>query len=146
MAVKRLLIINGPNLNLLGTREAEIYGNRDFDDFLVDLRAEFNEIEIEYFQSNIEGEIIDCIQDARSGYEGMVINAGGYSHTSIAISDALAILDIPVIEVHISNIYQREEFRHQTLLAKHCKGIIAGLGLDSYKMAVQYLIPISGSV
>ena len=130
------MIINGPNLNLLGKREPETYGNKSFDSYMKELVAEFPEIELTSFQSNVEGEIIDKIQETGFSYDGIVLNAGGYTHTSVSIADAIAAVKTQVIEVHISNVYAREEYRHQSLMAKNCKGVIAGFGLDSYKMAI----------
>lgn len=136
----KISIINGPNLNLLGVREPSVYGNRTFDDYLVELKQAFPQVEFDYFQSNIEGEIIDHIQQVGFSYDGLVINAGGYSHTSVAIHDALASVNTPAIEVHISNIYAREEYRRHSLLSDACKGIVCGLGLEGYRYAVQYFL------
>lgn len=129
-------IINGPNLNLVGTREPEVYGNQSLDQYLRELIGLYPELSIDVFQSNIEGEIVDRLQQV--GFEdcGIVLNAGGYTHTSVAIADAVAAITAPVVEVHISNIYSREPFRHKSLLSPVCKGIIAGFGLDSYRIAV----------
>jgi len=134
--MKKIIIINGPNLNLLGKREPKTYGNKSFDSYLKELVADFPEIELTYFQSNVEGEIINKIQETGFSLDGIVLNAGGYTHTSVAIADAIAAIKIPVIEIHISNVYAREEYRHQSLMAKNCKGVIAGFGLESYKMAI----------
>jgi len=134
----RILIINGPNLNLLGTREPELYGSQSFEEFLKTLH--FDGVEIDYFQSNIEGEMITAIQKSRLEYDGLVLNAAAYSHTSIGIADAVTAIDIPVVEVHISNIYRRENFRHFTYLASRCVGTIAGLGLKGYELAILYLL------
>lgn len=136
----RIAIINGPNLNLLGTREPETYGTQDFDSFFKDLKGEYSEVEFSYFQSNIEGELIDHLQEVGFSADGIVMNAGGYTHTSVAIGDAIAAIDSPVIEVHISNIHAREEFRHTSLMAKNCIGQICGLGLDSYRLATSHLV------
>lgn len=133
----KLLIINGPNLNLLGVREPSVYGNQSFAQYLVELKNKFSSIEIEYFQSNIEGEIINKLHEAGFSYQGIILNAGGYTHTSVAIADAISSIQSPVIEVHISNIYAREEFRHNSLIAKKCKGSISGFGLDSYRLAIE---------
>ena len=133
--MKKIIIINGPNLNLLGKREPDTYGNKSFDSYFKELITEFPEIELTSFQSNVEGEIINKIQETGFSLDGIVLNAGGYTHTSVAIADAIAAIKTPVIEVHISNVYAREEYRHQSLMAKNCKGVIAGFGLDSYKMA-----------
>jgi 3-dehydroquinate dehydratase-2 len=136
--MKKILIINGPNLNLLGQRQPQIYGEISFDDFLKDVRLEFSNIQIDYFQSNHEGEIIDTIQSSK--YDGIVINAGGYTHTSVAIRDAISSVEVPVIEVHISNISARESFRHESLLSPVCHGVIFGFGLKGYKLALWSLI------
>ena len=134
--MKKIIIINGPNLNLLGKREPKTYGNKSFDSYFKELVADFPEMELTYFQSNVEGEIINKIQETGFSLDGIVLNAGGYTHTSVAIADAIAAIKIPVIEVHISNVYAREEYIHQSMMAKNCKGVIAGFGLDSYKMAI----------
>ncbi|WP_426667593.1 type II 3-dehydroquinate dehydratase [Mucilaginibacter sp. McL0603] len=130
-------IINGPNLNLLGVREKSIYGDSSFEDYLTDLRKRYANITINYYQSNVEGEIINKLHEVGFSADGIVINAGAYTHTSVAIGDAIAGIKTPVIEVHISNVYKREEFRHKSLLAASCKGVIAGFGLDSYRLAVE---------
>ena len=135
--MKKIIIINGPNLNLLGKREPETYGDKTFDSYLKELVAEFPSMELNSFQSNVEGEIINKIQETGFSFGGIVLNAGGYTHTSVAIADAVASVETPVIEVHISNVYAREEYRHQSLMAKSCRGVIAGFGLDSYKMAIR---------
>ena len=135
--MKKIVIINGPNLNLLGSREPKTYGNISFDSYFKELVAEFPNLELTSFQSNLEGEIINKLQETGFSSDGIVINAGGYTHTSVAIADAVASIETPVVEVHISNVYAREEYRHQSLMAKNCKGIIAGFGLDSYKMAIR---------
>ncbi|MFH1298066.1 MAG: type II 3-dehydroquinate dehydratase [Bacteroidota bacterium] len=133
----KLIIINGPNLNLLGKREPTIYGNRSFEGFLKKLRKEYPHLTIEYFQSNIEGEIINALQKVGFLYDGIILNAGGYTHTSVAIADAIKSIRTPVIEVHISNIFARETFRHISMLSPFVKGIITGFGLDSYRLAVE---------
>ncbi len=133
----RIAIINGPNLNLLGTREKSIYGESTFEEFYQSLTTRFASVEFVYFQSNVEGELINILQDLGFTYDGIILNAGGYTHTSVAISDAIAAIATPVIEVHISNVYAREEYRHLSLLAKNCKGVIAGFGLHSYTLAVE---------
>lgn len=140
--MKRITIINGPNLNMLGEREPEVYGTQGFDDYLPLLQEGFrDEAVITYYQTNIEGAIIDLLQEAhRSGIDGIVLNAGGYSHTSVAIRDAIAAIRPPVVEVHISNIYAREEFRHHSLLSPVCQGVICGLGLEGYRYAVMNLL------
>ena len=135
--MKKIIIINGPNLNLLGKREPTIYGNQSFDQFLVKLKSSFDQFEIEYFQSNLEGELINKLQEVGFSFDGIVFNAGGYTHTSVAIADAVAAIKTSVIEVHISNVYSREEYRHQSLMAKNCKGVIAGFGLNSYRLALE---------
>ena len=134
--MKKIIIINGPNLNLLGKREPETYGDKSFDSYFKELEVEFAFLELTSFQSNVEGEIINKIQETGFSLDGIVLNAGGYTHTSVAIADAIAAIKTSVIEVHISNVYAREEYRHQSLMAKNCKGVIAGFGLDSYKMAI----------
>ena len=138
--MKKIIIINGPNLNLLGKREPETYGNKSFDSYMQELIAEFTDLDLTSFQSNVEGEIINKIHEVGFSLDGIVLNAGGYTHTSVAIADAIGAVETPVLEVHISNIYAREEYRHQSLMAKNCKGVIAGFGLDSYKMAVASFI------
>jgi len=129
----KVIIINGPNLNLLGKREEAIYGNISFDDYFKKLVAEFPDMELECFQSNVEGELINKLQEVGFSYDTILLNAGGYTHTSVAISDCVKAIETPVTEVHISNIYAREEFRQKSLLSKNCKAVICGLGLDSYK-------------
>jgi len=129
----KVMIINGPNLNLLGKREEAIYGNIFFHDYFKELVAEFPDMELEYFQSNVEGELINKLQEVGFSYDTILLNAGGYTHTSVAISDCVKAIETPVIEVHISNIYAREEFRKKSLLSENCKAVICGLGLDSYK-------------
>src|ERR1035437_10052696 len=133
----KLIIINGPNLNLLGVREPSVYGVQTFEDYLKKLRNFFSSIQLEYFQSNVEGEIINKLQEVGFSYDGIILNAGGYTHTSVAIADATSAIKTPVIEVHISNIYAREEFRHHSLIAGKCKGSISGFGVDSYRLAVE---------
>ena len=131
-------IINGPNLNLLGKREPEVYGDKDFESFLVAIRLKFPEVKIEYYQSNVEGELINKLHEVGFSADGIIFNAGGYTHTSVAIADAVASIKSRVIEVHISNVYAREEYRHVSLMAKNCKGVIAGLGLTGYELAIKY--------
>ena len=133
----KIQIINGPNLNLLGVREKSIYGNTDFETYLSGLRQRYSDLVIDYYQSNVEGEVINKLHEIGFSYDGIVLNAGAYTHTSIAIADAIAAIKTPVIEVHISNVYKREEFRHVSMLAASCKGIIAGFGMDSYRLAVE---------
>ena len=129
----RVIIINGPNLNLLGKRERSIYGDISFETYFKRLKEEFCAIELEYYQSNVEGELINKLQEVGFSYDAILLNTGGYTHTSVAIADTVAAIDTPVIEVHISNIYAREEFRKRSLLSPNCKAVICGLGLDSYK-------------
>lgn len=136
----KIQIINGPNLNLLGVREKSIYGSADFETYLAQLRQRYPAIQIDYYQSNVEGEIINKLHQIGFSYHGIVMNAGAYTHTSIAIADAIAAINVPVIEVHISNVYKREEFRHHSMLAKNCKGVIAGFGMDSYRLGIENLI------
>ena len=135
----KIIIINGPNLNLLGKREVDIYGKKNFEDHLIFLKEKFPNIEIDYFQSNIEGEIIDRIQSVDKSYNAILINAGGYSHTSVAILDAIKTISCQVIEVHISNIYSREKFRSHSLLSSACKAVVCGFGLKSYDLAIDSL-------
>ena len=132
----KLLILNGPNLNLLGVREPGIYGNDSMESYLETLRKEFPQVEIEYFQSNIEGEMIDKMQQVGYSYDGIVLNAGAYTHTSVALHDCIRAINTPVIEVHISNVHTREEFRNKSMISAACKGVICGFGMDSYKLAV----------
>jgi 3-dehydroquinate dehydratase-2 len=134
--MKQILIINGPNLNLLGTRQPQIYGEITFDEVLADLRNKFPNTKIDYLQSNHEGEIIDALQ--KSAHDGIVLNAGGYTHTSVAIRDAISAAEVPVVEVHISNISARESFRHESLLSPVCQGVIFGFGVKGYELAVGY--------
>ena len=135
----KILIINGPNLNLLGQREPGIYGSSSFDAYLPELRKRFTDVDIEYFQSNIEGVLIDKMQEVGFSYDGIVLNAGAYTHTSIALQDCIRSLKTPVIEVHISNVHQREEFRHKSMISCACKGVILGFGLNSYRLAIEAL-------
>ena len=135
----KILIINGPNLNLLGKREPGIYGNNSMESYLPELRKRFEGIEIEYYQSNIEGEMINKMQEVGFSYDGIVLNAGAYTHTSVALHDCIRSLKCPVIEVHISNVHTREEFRHHSMISAACKGVICGFGLDSYRLAVSAL-------
>src|SRR5688572_1643440 len=138
--MKRITIINGANLNLLGVREPGIYGNRDFDSFLQELKKTYPQVQIDYFQSNVEGEIINFLQDNGFNSDGIILNAGGYTHTSIAIADAVAAIKTPVVEVHISNILAREEERKTSLISKHCMGLISGLGLEGYELALIWFL------
>ena len=134
-------IINGPNLNLLGVREPSVYGSTSFDDFQPRLRACFPDVQIDYFQSNIEGELIDKLQAVGFQCDGIVLNAGAYTHTSIALADCIRAISAPVVEVHISNVHQREAFRHQSMIAAACRGVICGFGLDSYRLAIESFKP-----
>ena len=134
-----IAIINGPNLNLLGTREPEIYGSTGFDTYLKELQAAFPAETLSYFQSNVEGEIIDALHRARTQAGAVILNAAGYTHTSVAIGDAVKAIGIPVVEVHISNVFAREEFRHRSFIAPHAIGVICGLGLSGYNLAIQFL-------
>lgn len=136
----KMQIINGPNLNLLGVREPEVYGGQTFAGYLEQLRADNPDIEIDYFQSNVEGEIINKIQEAGFEGDGIILNAGGYTHTSVAIRDAIKAVPAPVVEVHISNVHAREEFRHHSMLSAVCLGVIAGFGTDSYRLALNALV------
>ena len=136
----KILIINGANLNLLGRRQPEIYGRESFEDYLEALRARYSEHTIDYYQSNIEGEIVDALQRAEGLYDAVVLNAGGYTHTSVVIRDAIAAIATPVVEVHISSILAREEFRHQSLIAPVVRGSIMGFGMESYRLAVEHII------
>lgn len=138
MANRKIRIINGPNLNLLGTREPGIYGNQTFEKQLKAFAKEFPELEIDYFQSNVEGELINSLHEAAQEKDGVILNAGAYTHTSIALGDAIKAIDLPVIEVHISNIFSREDFRHVSYIAPYCKGSVIGFGMDSYRLALQY--------
>ena len=136
----KILIINGANLNMLGRREVDIYGRESFEDFLEALRLRYAAHTIDYYQSNIEGELVDALQRAEGRYDGIILNAGGYTHTSVVIRDAMSAIATPVVEVHISSILAREEFRHTSMLASAAKGTIMGFGLDSYRLAVEYLV------
>ncbi len=135
--MKKILIINGPNLNLLGKREPSLYGKQDFESFFNELKTEFCEMELSYFQSNVEGEIINKLHEVGFSIDGIVLNAGAYAHTSIAIADAVRGITTPVVEVHISNVFAREEYRHHSYLSEVCKGVIVGFGLNSYKLAIR---------
>jgi 3-dehydroquinate dehydratase-2 len=139
----KIQIINGPNLNLLGVREPSVYGNQGFESYLEHLKSQFADVTIDYFQSNVEGELINKLHETGFDYDGIILNAGGYTHTSVAISDAIAAIKTPVIEVHISNIYAREEYRHVSLTGKNCKGVLTGFGMDGYRLAVtSFLQPL----
>ena len=139
----KIQIINGPNLNLLGKREPGIYGNQGFQSYLEQLRSRYPGIQIDYYQSNHEGGLIDKIHEVGFSYDGIVLNAGAYTHTSVALLDALKAVSTPAIEVHISNVHQREEFRHKSLISAGCKGVICGFGLDSYRLAIEALTEIT---
>ena len=132
----KIAVINGPNLNLLGSREPDIYGRQSFEEYLKHLQEVFPSVEFVYFQSNVEGEIIDKIQEYGFSFDGIILNAGGFTHTSVAIADAVAAVKTPVVEVHISNIFAREDYRHISFLGRHCQGSVSGFGLDSYRLAV----------
>jgi 3-dehydroquinate dehydratase II len=134
----RIQIINGPNLNLLGKRETSIYGNQSFEDFLETLRKRFPSIELQYYQSNVEGELINKIHEVGFSFDGIIINAGAYTHTSIAIHDALGGIKTPTVEVHISNVYAREDFRHKSLITSKCVGMMTGFGMEGYALALEY--------
>ncbi|MFY7669889.1 type II 3-dehydroquinate dehydratase [Tenacibaculum sp. MEBiC06402] len=133
----KLIIINGPNLNLLGKREPEIYGDKTFLQYFKELQARFSDLELDYFQSNIEGEIIDKLHEVGFSYDGIILNAAAYTHTSVGIGDAVRGIETPVVEVHISNVHSREDFRHVSYIAGNAKGVITGFGLDSYVLAIQ---------
>lgn len=133
----KLIIINGPNLNLLGKREPDVYGNKTFEDFFAELQFRFKEVQLEYFQSNVEGELIDKIQEVGFSYDGIILNAAAYTHTSVGIGDAIKAIDTQVVEVHISNTYSREEFRHHSYISPVARGVILGFGLKSYELAIQ---------
>ena len=135
----KILILNGPNLNLQGRRDTDVYGTRTFEEFLAELRNAYPEVEMDYFQSNVEGELINALHRSMGVYDGVVLNAGGYTHTSVALRDAVAAVSTPVVEVHISSILAREEFRHQSLLAAVAVGSIMGFGLDSYRLGIEAL-------
>lgn len=136
----KILIVNGPNLNLLGQREPGIYGDSSFESYLPKLRSRYEDVEIEYYQSNIEGELINKMQEVGFSYDGIVLNAGAYTHTSIALQDCIRSLKAPVVEVHISNVHKREEFRHKSMISCACVGVICGFGLDSYRLAIEGII------
>ncbi len=136
----KLIIINGPNLNLLGIREKDIYGNKTFDDYFEELKEKYPQVELDYYQNNVEGELINEIQEKGFLYDGIILNAGAYTHTSIAIADAVKAVKAPVVEVHISNIFSREDYRHVSYLGKNCVGSISGFGLKSYDLAIAYFV------
>ena len=136
----KIQIVNGPNLNLLGLREPGIYGSESFESYLPKLREQYPEVEIEYYQSNVEGELINKIQEVGFSFDGIVLNAGAYTHTSIALHDCIRAIKCPVVEVHISNVHQREDFRHHSFISAACKGVICGFGLNSYRLAIEGLL------
>ena len=136
----QIIIINGPNLNLLGKREPDIYGAKTFDVFFQELASEYSGIDLSYFQSNVEGELINKLHEVGFDYDGIVLNAGGYTHTSVSLADAIASIETPVIEAHISNIFSREDYRHVSLLSKNCLGVICGFGLYTYRLALESLV------
>lgn len=136
----KIQIINGPNLNLLGKREPETYGSQSFEDYFEQLKKRFPSVTFHYYQSNVEGELINKLHEVGFDFDGIILNAGAYTHTSVAIHDAIAAIKTPVIEVHISNVYAREEFRHKSLITSKCKGLITGFGMEGYAMAIQYLL------
>jgi len=138
MYKKKIIIINGPNLNLLGKREPEIYGISAFEDFFTELQKHNSDLLIEYYQSNIEGKLVNKIQETEGKFDGIILNAAAYTHTSVAIHDAIGAISVPVLEVHISNIYKREEFRHKSIISAKCVGMIAGLGLKGYQLGLDY--------
>lgn len=136
----KIQIVNGPNLNLLGVREPGIYGSESFESYLAKLREQYPDVEIEYYQSNVEGELINKIQEVGFSFDGIVLNAGAYTHTSIALHDCIRSIKCPVVEVHISNVHQREDFRHHSFISAACKGVICGFGLNSYRLAIEGLL------
>jgi len=142
--MKKILILNGPNLNLLGRREPGIYGSQSFDDYFEILKKTFPDVELHYFQSNHEGALLDKIHETGFAFDGLVINAGAFTHTSVALADALSAVPMPAVEVHISNIHKREEFRHHSFLTSRCHGMICGLGLQGYELAIRYLLALAG--
>lgn len=139
----KIQIINGPNLNLLGVREPDVYGSQSFAEYFASLQKAYPEVELHFFQSNVEGEIINQIHESGFGFDGIILNAGGYTHTSVAIRDAIKSVPTPVIEVHISNVYAREEFRHQSMISAVCSGVIVGFGLQSYRLAIDAIKYVS---
>jgi 3-dehydroquinate dehydratase-2 len=142
----KIQVINGPNLNLLGKREPTVYGNKSFEDFFAELKTRFPEIELHYYQSNVEGELINKIHEVGFSFDGIVLNAGAYTHTSVAIHDAIGGIKTPTIEVHISNVYAREEFRHKSLITSKCIGMLTGLGMEGYALAITHFKSLAGKV
>ena len=140
MKIMKIQIINGPNINLLGKREPSIYGSQSFEDYLEELKARYPNVTFEYYQSNVEGEMINKIHEVGFDFDGIILNAGAYTHTSIALQDAIRAIKSPVIEVHISNVHKREEFRHKSMISCACVGVICGFGLDSYRLAVEAML------
>jgi len=140
MKIMKIQIINGPNINLLGKREPSIYGSQSFEDYLEELKARYPNVTFEYYQSNVEGEMINKIHEVGFDFDGIILNAGAYTHTSIALQDAIRAVKSPVIEVHISNVHKREEFRHKSMISCACVGVICGFGLDSYRLAVEAML------
>ena len=138
----KILIMNGPNLNLLGVREPGIYGNSSFESYMPQLKERYPQVELEYYQSNVEGEMINKLQEVGFTYDGVVLNAGAYTHTSVALHDCIRSLKSPVIEVHISNVHTREDFRHHSYLSPACKGVICGFGLDSYRLGIEAILAL----
>jgi 3-dehydroquinate dehydratase-2 len=136
----KIQIINGPNLNLLGKREPSVYGNQSFEDFLETLKKRFSTVDLQYYQSNVEGELVNKLQETGFSFDGIVINAGAYTHTSVAIHDAIGAIKTPVVEVHISNVYAREEFRHKSLITSKCAGMLTGFGMEGYALAITYIM------
>jgi len=140
----KIIIINGPNLNLLGVREKSIYGDSSFERFFAELQKQFAKAELHYFQSNIEGDLINKLHEVGFSFDGIILNAGGYTHTSVALTDAVAAINSPVFEVHISNVYAREDYRNKSLLSKNCVGILSGIGLQGYTLALKYFLELKG--
>ena len=140
--MKQILVLNGPNLNLLGRREPEIYGDNSMEAYMTALKERFPEVALTYYQSNVEGELINKLHEVGFAYDGVVLNAGAYTHTSVALHDAIKAIDTPVVEVHISNVYQRETYRHTSLITGACVGVIGGFGMDSYRLAVEALLAL----
>lgn len=138
--LKKIAIINGPNLNLLGTREPSVYGHHGFEEYLAELRHKYPHVALSYYQSNVEGELINKLHEFGFSYSGILLNAGGYTHTSVALADAVAAISTPVIEVHISNIFAREDYRHVSFVGRSCKGSVSGFGLQSYELALQHFL------